>query len=190
MPSAKPSPTRSAATADEFRGLRTPPRCSARWTWPRPWWSHGRVDQWLQDPALRLDRGRGAGLLRGAPRAGHPSRRDPRRDHRRGRHGVPRQRAGHLRCGPLRALRDGLRPTAEHLAVPGADVPRRGDAAWLTSQGIQHEPVGDEATQVAPWCSSSPGSGVLGCARRAVISATVGRAGRCIRTSSRVEAGR
>ena len=78
---------------------------------------HLRVVHRLQDPPLRPHRRRGAGLLRGAPRARHPSRRHPRRAHRRGRHRVPRRRAGDLGRRPGGPLRDGLRPAAEHPAV-------------------------------------------------------------------------
>ena len=67
--------------------------------------------------------------------AGHPPGRHPRRGHRGGRHRVPRRRPGHLRRRPGRPLRDGLRPAAEHPAVAGAGVPRRGDAARLTPLG-------------------------------------------------------
>ncbi len=62
---------------------------------------------------------------------GTPPGRHPRRAHRRGRHRVPRRRPGDLRRRPGRPLRDGLRPAAEHPAVAGAGVPRRGDAARL-----------------------------------------------------------
>ena len=46
----------------------------------------------LQDARLRRRRRRGAGLLRGAPRARHGARRHPRRAHRQRRHRVPRRR--------------------------------------------------------------------------------------------------
>ena len=67
--------------------------------------THEIVDR-LQDATFRSDRRRSAGLLRGAPRARHASRRHPRRDHRRKRHRVPRWCAGHLRLGSGRALRN------------------------------------------------------------------------------------
>ena len=66
---------------------------------------------------------------------GTPPGRHPRRAHRRGRHRVPRRRPGHLRRRPRRPLRDGLRPAAEHPAVAGAGLPRRRDAARLSSAG-------------------------------------------------------
>ena len=78
---------------------------------------HPRVVHRLQDPPLRPHRRRGAGLLRGAPRARHPSRRHARRDHRRERHRMPRRRAGHLRLRPRGPVRDRVRSAAEHPAV-------------------------------------------------------------------------
>ena len=51
---------------------------------------HPRVHHRVQDPPLRPHRRRGAGLLRGARRAGHAPGRHPRRGDRRGRHRVPR----------------------------------------------------------------------------------------------------
>jgi 3-deoxy-7-phosphoheptulonate synthase len=44
---------------------------------------HGRGGQWPEDQVLRRRAGRGRRLLRGAPRAGHSSRRHPHRIHRR-----------------------------------------------------------------------------------------------------------
>ena len=127
--------------------------------------THESLDR-LQDPALRPHRRRGAGLLRGAPRAGHPSRRHPRRDHRRERHRVPRRRAGHLGHRPGRPLRDGLRSAAEHPAVAGAGVPGRGDAARLTdgSAGGSEatrgsEKVGQVGAERPRACGGQPGKG-------------------------------
>ena len=96
---------------------------------------HPRVLHRLQDAAFRPDRRRGAGLLRGAPRAGHPPGRHPRGDHWRERHRVSRWGAGHLGHRPVRALRDGLRSATKHPAVTGAGVPGRGDASRL-EQGV------------------------------------------------------
>ena len=55
----------------------------------------------LQDPALRGRHGRGAGLLRRAPRAGHLARRAARRAHRRQRHRVRRRGRVPARGGPV-----------------------------------------------------------------------------------------
>src|SRR5215218_7928721 len=45
---------------------------------------------------------------------------------------MPRRRHGDHRRGPQQPVRDCLRPAAEHRAVAGAGVPRRGDAAGMT----------------------------------------------------------
>ncbi len=105
---------------------------------------HPRVVHGVQDPPLRPDRRRGAGLLRGAPRPRHPSRRHPRRDHRRGRHRVPRRGAGHLRHRPRRPLRDHLRPAAQHRTIPGIGLPHRRDAARRRGSSTDlHIPIPD-----------------------------------------------
>ena len=89
---------------------------------------HDRVVHRLQDAPLRRRARRGARLLRGARAARHHPGRHPHRADRRGRHRVSRRRAGHQRCRPRWALRDGLRPAAQHRPVARAGVPGGRDA--------------------------------------------------------------
>ena len=94
---------------------------------------HGNTDEstvGLQDPPLRPDRRRGAGLLRGARGARHAPGRHPRRGHRRGRHRVPRRRAGRSPTPTSRAAtRPPATPGSNTQQALGAGVPRGRDAA-------------------------------------------------------------
>jgi 3-deoxy-7-phosphoheptulonate synthase len=106
---------------------------------------NARVLHRLQDPSLRPSRGRGPGLLRGAQEPGHPPRRHPRRGDRRGRHRVPRRRAGDLRPRPARPVRDRMRPSAEHPAVPGTGIPGGGDAPLVVVKPLADMCTGSPA---------------------------------------------
>ena len=61
--------------------------------------------------------------------------------------------------GPQRPLRDRLRPAAEHPAVAGAGLPRRGDAAWLSRSST---------------CGRTPSPGRPPAMRQAMAEAEVG----------------
>ena len=82
---------------------------------------HVRDPERPQDPPSGGHLRRGGGLLRGPPRARHPSGRHPRRVHRRRRDRVRRRRPRGRRGRPAPPLRDGVRPAAQPppVARPG-----------------------------------------------------------------------